>query len=89
MSCYFRHMMEVLAEAGIEVTPTNVKAVDRAFHHIAGVPYKDCPASWKALKQILAAGESSRQDLARQLREAMGREPTPPTSAPREGGGRR
>lgn len=51
MSCYLRHMKEILAEAGVELTPGNRKEVDRAFHRIAGVAYKECPATWKKLKQ--------------------------------------
>ncbi len=32
MSCYFRHLKGVMAEAGVEVTPANKKDVDRALH---------------------------------------------------------
>lgn len=70
MSCYFRHMKDVLAEAGIEVTPSNRQRVDQAFHQIAGVPFKDCPAAWRVLKQKLAPDEL-KQELARQLRDAV------------------
>ena len=55
MSCYFRHMKDVLAEAGIEVTPANKRRIDQALHQIAVVAYKDCPAVWKRLKQELAS----------------------------------
>lgn len=30
MSCYFRHIPELLKEAGLKVTPENKKAVDKA-----------------------------------------------------------
>jgi len=69
MSCYLRHMKDILAEAGIEVTPANRKRVDQAFHRIASVPFKDCPAAWRVLKQKLASDEL-KQELARQLRDA-------------------
>jgi len=42
MSCYFRHLKGVMAEAGVEVTQANKKDVDRALHEIVGVAYKDC-----------------------------------------------
>ncbi|MBI4334413.1 MAG: hypothetical protein HY673_24425 [Chloroflexi bacterium] len=71
MSCYFRHMKEVLAEAGIEVTPANRKEIDRAFHQIVGATYKECPEAWKKLKAELAAGGSQRHDLAKRLRELL------------------
>jgi len=67
MSCYFRHLKDILAAAGIVVTPANRKAVDEAFHRVTGVGYKDCPATWKKLKQDLAGDEVARQRLAKRL----------------------
>jgi len=32
MSCYFRHMKDVLEEAGVEITKENKKEVDRIIH---------------------------------------------------------
>jgi len=40
-----------LEEAGIEVNPGNRKQIDQAIHQAVGVDYKDCPATWKRLKQ--------------------------------------
>jgi hypothetical protein len=77
MSCYFRQMKEVLAEAGIVVTPANRKAVDTAFHRVAGLQTKHCPTAWKALKPRLATEEEVRA-LARELQEAMRQGPTAP-----------
>jgi hypothetical protein len=51
MSCYFRHLKEILIEAGIEVTPRNKKQIDQAIHDIVEVNYKDCPTTWKKLKR--------------------------------------
>ena len=72
MSCYFRHLRDILAEAGIEVTPANKKQVDQALHRIVGVSYKDCPAAWKALKQQMLADEQKRRELVDRLRESLG-----------------
>ena len=47
MSCYFRHMKDVLDEAGIRVDKENKKDVDRIIHEIVGVEYKDCSPTWK------------------------------------------
>ena len=69
MSCYFRHIKAIIAEAGIEVTPQNKKQVDKAIHQIMGIDYKDCPATWKTMKQHLA-GEPARQDFINNLRHA-------------------
>lgn len=53
MSCYFRHLKDIFEEAGIVVTPENKKALDRKMHEAAGVEYKDCPAAWRGIKEIL------------------------------------
>ncbi|OPY32410.1 MAG: hypothetical protein A4E32_00991 [Methanomassiliicoccales archaeon PtaU1.Bin124] len=50
MSCYLRHMDDLLKEAGIELTKENRKAVDEAVHRIVEVEYKHCPDAWKAVK---------------------------------------
>ncbi len=57
MSCYFRQVKDILDQAGIVVTPRNRKEVDRAFHEIMGVGYKDCPATWRRLKQEIMGDE--------------------------------
>jgi hypothetical protein len=71
MSCYLRHLKEILDEAGIEVDSGNKKRIDSAFHQIVGVTYKDCPATWKALKQALLADEGKRQELVQKLKAAL------------------
>ena len=37
MSCYFRHLKDILSDAGLEVTPSNKKQIDRVIHDIVGV----------------------------------------------------
>ena len=71
MTCYFRHLKDILEGAGIEVTPANRKQVDRAMHQIVGVAHKDCPETWKRLKQQLTGDEQKRQDLINQLKSAL------------------
>jgi hypothetical protein len=70
MSCYFRHLKDVLAEAGIEVTPANKKDIDRALHEIMGVAYKDCPGTWKNLKGSMA-NEADHAAVVNKLRKAV------------------
>lgn len=72
MSCYFRHIKDILNEAGIEVTADNRKQLDRAIHDIVGVGYKDCPAAWKRLKEQIIGDEEKRQDLVWKLKHAIG-----------------
>lgn len=71
MSCYFRHIKSILDEAGIEVTPSNKKQLDQAIHQIVGVGYKDCPDTWKKLKQEITGGEQKRLDLVRRLQATV------------------
>jgi len=71
MSCYFRHLKDILSEAGIEITPSNKKQIDRAVHGIVGVTYKDCPATWKKLKQEILGNEQKRWDFIKKLQNAI------------------
>ena len=71
MSCYFRHLKEIMAEAGIEVTPANRKQVDQAIHKVVGVEYKECPVAWRALKEQVLGDEKNRRKFVKKLKEAM------------------
>lgn len=71
MSCYFRHLKDILDEAGIEVGAANKKQVDQAFHQIVGVAYKDCPAAWKRLKQEIMSDAQKRRELIQKLQSAV------------------
>lgn len=71
MSCYFRHIKDILDEAGIEVTPDNKKQIDQAIHQIVEVNYKACPHAWRKLKQDIIGNEQKRRDFTERLRAAM------------------
>jgi hypothetical protein len=71
MSCYLRHLREVLAEAGIEVTPANRKQVDAIMHRFVGVTYKDCSATWRTLKFEVLADANKRKELVDYLRGSV------------------
>ncbi len=68
MSCYFRHLKDILNEAGIEVNPSNRKQIDRTIHDIVEVTYKDCPTTWQKLKQEILGDEQKRRDFIKKLR---------------------
>ncbi len=53
MTCYFRHLNTVFEKAGINVTKDNKHEIDKTIHKIVGVEYKNCPATWKAVKTRL------------------------------------
>lgn len=71
MSCYFRHIKNILDEVGIAIIPSNKKQIDQAFHQIVGVTYKDCPATWKKLKQELIGDKRKRRQIIQKLQNAI------------------
>ena len=71
MSCYFRHLKDVMEEVGIEITPANKKEIDRILHGIVGVPYKDCPAAWKKIKEMVKGDPSQRERFIERLRSSV------------------
>ena len=71
MSCYFRHLKDVFDAAGIEITSGNRRQLDRAFHTIVGVEFKECPAAWKKLKADWLTSPEKRTELALRLKRAL------------------
>jgi hypothetical protein len=70
VSCYLRHIKDVLVEAGVVVTPASRKQIDQAIHRAVGVGYKNCPATWKKIKEDIK-DERKRKVLVKQLQIAM------------------
>jgi len=68
MTCYFRHLQDVFKKAGIDVTSENKREIDRVIHGIAGVEYKNCPATWREVKKRIAENEES---FVSKLKEAL------------------
>jgi hypothetical protein len=58
LTCYFRHLKDVFAKAGIEVTKENKRDLDKIIHKIMRVEYKNCPDTWKEVKKKLAEDEA-------------------------------
>jgi hypothetical protein len=63
MTCYFRHLDHVFKKAGLQIDIDNRKRVDLIIHEMAGVDYKDCTETWKAVKELLEDEESFVQRL--------------------------
>ena len=68
MTCYFRHIQHVFKKVGIEVSTENKREIDRVIHGIAGVEYKNCPATWREVKKRIAEDEES---FVSELKEAL------------------
>ena len=71
MSCYLRHIKDILDEAGIVITPANKKQIDQAIHQIVGAKYKNCPETWKKLKHQLTGNDKAQQEFISQLKSAL------------------
>ena len=71
VSCYLRHIKDILDEAGIAITPANRKRIDQAIHQAVGVACKSCPATWKKIKEAIKVDEGKRQAFIKQLQVAI------------------
>jgi hypothetical protein len=71
MSCYFRHMKDVLEGAGIEVTKDNKKVIDKAIHGLVDVEYKNCSPTWKAVKERLNSDQKTREAFIKKLKSKL------------------
>jgi hypothetical protein len=69
MSCYLRHLNEILREAGIDPEKMDRKEVDQALHRVVSVEYKHCPDTWKAVKAMI---DRDREGFIRRLAEELG-----------------
>ena len=71
MSCYFRHMKDILEEAGIEITKDNKKDIDRIIHGLVDVTYKDCSPTWKKVKEHIKTDEAARNQFVENLKKEI------------------
>ncbi|MBW1840916.1 MAG: hypothetical protein JRF27_03355 [Deltaproteobacteria bacterium] len=71
MSCYFRHMKDVLEAAGIEITKENKKEIDRIIHGFVEVEYKNCSPAWKAVKEQIKGDEKLRSRFVERLKKEL------------------
>lgn len=71
MSCYFRHMKDVLEEAGVEVSKENKKNVDRVIHGLVDVEYKNCSPTWKAVKEHIKGDAKARDKFINSLKKEL------------------
>lgn len=71
MSCYFRHMKDILDEVDVEIIPENKKEIDRILHGIVDVEYKNCSAAWKKIKEMVKGDPADRERFVRKLSAAV------------------
>ena len=71
MSCYFRHMKEILEEAGVEITKENKKDIDRVIHGLVDVEYKNCSSAWKAIKEQIKTDDKTKNLFIKKLKQEL------------------
>ena len=71
MSCYFRHMKDVLEDAGVEVTQENKKEIDRIIHGMVDVEYKNCSPTWKGVKEHIKGDDKARSRFIKKLKQEL------------------
>ena len=71
MSCYLHNLKDILNEAGVEISADNRKQIDRAIHGIVNTTYKDCPGTWKQVKQKLASSEAEKREFVKKIKAAL------------------
>ena len=69
MSCYFRHMKDILDEAGITVTKENKREVDQRIHDTVKTAYKNCPATSKEVKARIKGSDTEKKRFVEALRK--------------------
>jgi hypothetical protein len=50
-------MKLVFEQIGVDISPENKKDIDKKIHALVGTEYKNCSATWKAIKERLAQDE--------------------------------
>ena len=64
--------MADFTEIYIIVTKENKKDIDRAFHKIVDVDYKNCPDAWKKIKEIIKSNdENVKMDFTNKLKNVL------------------
>ena len=71
MSCYFRHPQEIFDSSGTKVTKDNRKKIDEAIHKLLKVKYKDCPQTWKEIKEKILMDEKKKNVFADKLKKML------------------
>ncbi|MFC1884376.1 hypothetical protein ACFL2O_06385 [Thermodesulfobacteriota bacterium] len=71
MSCYFRHMKDILEDAGVVVTKENKKEIDRLIHNLVDVEYKNCSPAWKAVKEEIKSDEREREAFIKKIKAGL------------------
>ena len=71
MSCYFRYMKDILSDLNPEITKQNKKEIDALIHNLVDTEYKNCSATWAAIKTHIKADEETKQLFVDRLKKSL------------------
>ncbi len=63
MTCYTRHLEEILRKAGADNRPENRRLLDRAVREVLGQERADCPDVWKVVKPIIQGNSKRKKEF--------------------------
>jgi hypothetical protein len=64
-------MKEILDAAGVVVTKETKKEIDRIIHNLVNVEYKNCPTTWRAVKEEIEGDEEAKRRIIIMLKEEL------------------
>ena len=56
MTCYIKHLSEIMRRAGAENTFENKQLLDKIIRQVLKMERADCPDVWKRVKPIMFGG---------------------------------
>jgi len=65
---YFRHFQDIFREAGVKVTNEIEKQIDQAMHKIVNATYKNCPLTWRRVKERIQKDEMEKKAFIDELK---------------------
>lgn len=69
MSCYTRHLLDYLVDAGLDQNKENKKLLDQAVRKVLEMPDDGCPEVWKRVKEARVEPEF-RHQVVMELQES-------------------
>ncbi len=71
MSCYTRHLDELIDRLGLENTKENRKLLDLKIREAFSIPDLDCPAVWKDFVKPRLSSEAGFEELISKIKEVL------------------
>lgn len=63
MTCYVKHLSEIMRRAGAENTYENKQLLDKIVREVLDMEHADCADVWKSVKAIMFSGNEKHKML--------------------------